>query len=192
MADKIIVAMTQASGVGYGIRIIEGLSDLRDKKPEILLVTNSGSRSLMLNEDNLKLEDITGKVDRSVDASEMDISEASGSNHFDAMVICPCTVSTASKIACGIGDNLTTRLASVALKERRKLILAVRETPLSTPVLKNLTDLSRWGVIIMPISPPLYGGMNTVIDIQKNFAGRIMKLLGYPSELTTRYEPSIP
>ena len=189
MSGKVIVAMTGASGVGYGVRLLMGLSDLVEGKPEILLITNEGARSMLAREENVKPEDLNDYTDRHIDASEMDTREASGSNHFDGMVICPCTISTASRIACGIGDNLTTRLASVALKERRRLILAVRETPLSTPVLENLTKLSRDGVVIMPIAPPMYGEVKTVEDLQRNFAGRVMDLLGYDSDLTTRYEP---
>lgn len=189
MVSKIVVAMTGASGAGYGVKLLQGLNDLGEDRPEIMVVTNRVARSMLVREENMRSEDLTHMADTSLDAAEMDVEEASGSNTFDAIAICPCTVSTASRIANGIGDNLTTRLASVALKERRKLILAVRETPLSTPVLENLAALSRYGAVVMPISPPMYGGVRTVEDIQRNFAGRILDLLGFENKLTTRYEP---
>jgi 4-hydroxy-3-polyprenylbenzoate decarboxylase len=103
-------------------------------------------------------------------------------------VICPCSASTASKIALGIADNLITRVAAVALKERRKLIVVVRETPLSTPVLKNLTDLSSYGAIVMPASPPFYGNAQGVRDIQMALAGRVMDLLSIRNDLAPRYK----
>ncbi len=182
----IVVSMTGASGAGFGFELIEGLSN-RDRR--ISLIVNKGSLSILRSERGVTREDLARSVDRVFDDVDIDNELASGSNVFDHMVICPCTTSTASKIASGIGDTLTTRTASVALKERRGLILAIRETPLSTPVLRSLYDLSSWGVIVMPISPSYYNDEKTVHDLQVRFSGRIMDLLGIDNDMAGRYIP---
>ncbi|MCK5773755.1 MAG: UbiX family flavin prenyltransferase [Thermoplasmata archaeon] len=182
----IVVSMTGASGAGFGFQLIQGLSN-RDRR--ISLIVNKGSLSILRSERGATREDLARSVDRVFDDEDIDNELASGSNVFDHMVICPCTTSTASKIASGIGDTLTTRTASVALKERRELILAIRETPLSTPVLRSLYDLSSWGVIVMPISPSYYNDERTVHDLQVRFSGRIMDLLEIDNDMTGRYIP---
>jgi 4-hydroxy-3-polyprenylbenzoate decarboxylase len=103
---------------------------------------------------------------------------SSGSNPFDAYVIVPCSSSTAAKIAAGIGDTLITRAAQVALKERRRLVIALRETPLSTIQLEALTRLSREGAVIFPLSPPWYGKPRSVDDLVSATTGKLLRLLG--------------
>ncbi|MGA1822649.1 MAG: UbiX family flavin prenyltransferase [Thermoplasmatota archaeon] len=186
---RLMIAMTAASGAGYCLELLKGLAGLRESRPEIVLITNESSRKILKNETGMDIGDLEDLADRMVDSSMMDDPAASGSNPFDGLVICPCTVSTASKIASGIADNLITRCGAVALKERRTLILAVRETPLSTPVLGALFDLSSYGAVIMPAAPPLYGGERTVEDLQKTFAGRILDVLNIDNDLAPRYAP---
>ena len=106
---------------------------------------------------------------------------ASGTNHIDAMVIIPASTSTIGKIASGIGDTLITRTAAVCLKERRKLILCVRETPLSTITLRQCAELSADGVIIMPISPPLYFVPTTVEPYVQGFVDKVLNAVGVQS-----------
>ena len=182
----IVVSMTGASGAGFGFQLIKGLSD---KGRRISLIVNKGSLSIYGSECGMAREDLARSADEVIDDVDIDHELASGSNVFDHMVICPCTTSTASKIASGIGDTLTTRTASVALKERRGLILAIRETPLSTPVLRSLYDLSSWGVTVMPISPSYYNDERTVHDLQVRFSGRILDLLGIDNDRAGRYIP---
>ena len=182
----IVVSMTGASGAGFGFQLIKGLSD---RGRRISLIVNKGSLSIYQLECGMAREDLARSADEVIDDVDIDHGLASGSNIFDHMVICPCTTSTASKIASGIGDTLTTRTASVALKERRGLILAIRETPLSTPVLRSLYDLSSWGVIVMPISPSYYNDERTVHDLQVRFSGRILDLLGIDNDRAGRYMP---
>ena len=182
----IVVSMTGASGAGFGFQLIKGLSD---RGRRISLIVNKGSLSIYQLECGMAREDLARSADEVIDDVDIDHELASGSNAFDHMVICPCTTSTASKIASGIGDTLTTRTASVALKERRGLILAIRETPLSTPVLRSLYDLSSWGVIVMPISPSYYNDERTVHDLQVRFSGRILDLLGIDNDRAGRYMP---
>jgi flavin prenyltransferase len=103
---------------------------------------------------------------------------SSGSNYVDAYIILPCSTSTLGKIASGIGDSLITRTAQVALKERRKLILCVRETPLSTLTLEQCAKLSGYGVTIMPISSPLYFVPKTVDEYISAFTEKVLGAIG--------------
>lgn len=113
---------------------------------------------------------------------------ASGTNHLDAFVILPASTSTIGKIASGIGDTLITRTAAVCLKERFKLIICVRETPLSTITLEQLATLSREGVIVMPISPPLYYVPKTVEEYVQGFVNKVLQHCGFESERGWRSE----
>lgn len=193
MKDRIVVALTGASGAGYGLELIKGLDEKR-KKGEISvdLIYNDGSIRIMEDERGIGLSDLGKLADETVHSSGMDHRLASGSNLFKALVICPCTSSTLSKIHGGIADNLATRCASVALKERLPLIIVLRETPLSTPVLKAAYELSSWGAVILPASPPFYNLKDpTGIDLQRVIAGRIMDQLGLENDLTSRYRPEV-
>lgn len=113
--------------------------------------------------------------------SDLTAPLASGTNHIDALVIIPASTSTIGKIASGIGDTLITRAAAVCLKERRKLILCVRETPLSTVTLRQCAELSADGVIIMPISPPLYFVPATVEEYVQGFVDKVLNAVGVES-----------
>jgi len=113
---------------------------------------------------------------------------ASGSNRFDAYVILPCSTSTLGKIASGIGDTLITRTAQVCLKERFKLILCIRETPLSTVTLGQCAELSRSGVVIMPISSPMYFVPKSVDEFVSAFVDKVLGVLGFRSSSGWRSE----
>ena len=186
VGDHIILSMTGASGAGYGYYLLEALADGAGRTS---LVINDNGLSILKEECGKTKDDLLALADEVIHDDRMDHELASGSNGFESMIICPCSTSTASKISSGIGDTLTTRIASVALKERRRLILAIRETPLSTPVLRSLYDLSSWGVTIMPISPSYYKGERSVDDLQVRFSGRVQDLLGMENQRTGRYVP---
>ncbi|MDG6225614.1 MAG: UbiX family flavin prenyltransferase [Candidatus Thermoplasmatota archaeon] len=183
----IVVAMTGASGAGYALALLGELEG--EESIKVTLIVNSTALSIASRECGVGPQVLRRMVSEMVDAEEMDHPLASGSNRFDALVVCPCTTSTASKIASGIADNLATRAAAVALKERRRLVLVVRETPLSTPVLKNLHELSTWGAVILPASPPFYSGPSSIDDIYRSIAGRVLDIIGIENELVPRYVP---
>jgi 4-hydroxy-3-polyprenylbenzoate decarboxylase len=189
MKDRIVVALTGASGAGYGLELLRGLNQSRISGDiEVDLIYNEGSLRIMVEERGTDLDDLKKLADDTIQSSEMDHPIASGSNRFKSMIICPCTSSTLAKVHSGIADNLTTRCAAVALKERRKLIMVLRETPLSTPILRSSYELSSWGVVILPASPPFYGLDDpSGKDLQKAIAGRVLDMIGIDNELAKRY-----
>ena len=123
-------------------------------------------------------KDLQPYIKRQFSDEDLAAQLASGSNKFDAYVILPCSTSTLGKIASGIGDTLITRTAQVALKVRYKMILCVRETPMSTISLEQCARLSRDGVIIMPISPPLYFVPKTVDEYINGFVDKVLGVVG--------------
>ena len=123
-------------------------------------------------------KDLQPYIKRQFQNKDLGAPIASGSNRFDAYIILPCSTSTLGKIASGIGDSLITRTAAVALKERYKLILCIRETPLSTIALEQCARLSRDGVIIMPVSPPLYYVPKSVDEYVNGFVDKLLGVAG--------------
>lgn len=105
---------------------------------------------------------------------------SSGSNRYDALVLLPCSISTLGKIASGIADTLITRAAQVALKEHIRLVIGVRETPLSSIALENALKLSREGVVIMPVSPPWYKNPESMDDVVNGFVDKVLPIVGVP------------
>lgn len=168
---KTIVGLTGASGAWFAVEF------LRQCPGEKYLIASKWGKSVLAQETGLGIEKLADDARRVFANDDLSSPFASGSNPFDAMVILPCSASTLSKIACGIADSLITRAAAVALKERRKLILCLRETPLSTVVLENMTRLSQAGAVIMPICPAFYQQADTVQEQARLFAERIVQLL---------------
>ncbi|UCE81019.1 MAG: UbiX family flavin prenyltransferase [Methanobacteriota archaeon] len=180
----VVVGITGASGIRYGVRLIDCLTC--DKT-----VVLSSEASLMCDgETGLSASEIASKATHSWTNDDLFSPLASGSSstRFDAMVIAPCSMSTMSKIACGIADNLVTRIAAVALKERRKLVIVPRETPLSTIHLRNLLTLSEAGAVVMPACPAFYPRPETVDDMVDFVVGRILDQLGLGHNLSRKWD----
>ncbi|MBO8182128.1 MAG: UbiX family flavin prenyltransferase [Archaeoglobus sp.] len=176
---KIILAMTGASGQIYGIRLLEMLRDLDS---EIHLIVSKPA-VLTMSVETDKTEDYLRRLaDYYYSPSDIGAAIASGSFKHDGMVIAPCTINTASSIAYGIADNLIARAADVALKERRKLILLVRETPLHQGHLSTLLKLSQMGAIVMPPVPAFYAKPKTVDDLVNHTVYRVLDMLGFDVE----------
>ena len=169
---KIIVGITGSSGAVYA------LDFLKQSKADKYLVVSKWGKALLKDELNITEKELQPYIKRQFSNDDLAAPIASGSNHFDACVILPCSTSTLGKIASGIGDTLITRAAQVAMKERYKLILCIRETPLSTVSLDQCALLSRHGVIIMPISSPLYFVPHSVDEYVSAFTDKLLGLLG--------------
>lgn len=175
---KIVIGLTGASGSVFGVEF------LKRAVGEKYLIASRWGKSVLAQETGLTLEDLSPHVKKVFSNDDLSSPLASGSNDFDAMVIVPCSASTLSKIACGIADSLMTRAASVALKERRKLILCLRETPLSSIQIENMLKLSQAGAVIMPLSPSFYQDAKTVEDLAVLFAERLCQAVGLPLPVT--------
>lgn len=169
---RYLIAMTGASGAIHGVDFV------RRCPGEKYLVLSDWARQVLHGETGLKPSDLEPHVRRVFQDNDLAAPFASGSNRVDAMVVVPCSASTMAKIAAGIADTLITRAASVALKERMRLILCLRETPLSTIALEAAHKLSRDGVVVMPISPPWYHGPETIEELVAGFSGKVLGLLG--------------
>lgn len=172
---RYLIGMTGASGIIHGVDFLQHCGG------EKYLVLTDWARHVLQGEMGLQPRDLEPHVKKVLKDDDLSAPFASGSNRYDALIIVPCTVSTLAKIAAGIADSLVTRAAAVALKERMRMILCVRETPLSTIALENMTRLSREGVIVMPISPPWYGNPRELGDLVSGFTNKLLALLGEPA-----------
>ena len=180
-----VVALTGASGAQYAVRLVEALSEASWEVD--LIVTNAGAINLHLEcemtpEDLSQINGVTLQDNKNLAARP-----ASGSAKFDAYIICPTSGTTIGKIAAGISDNLATRSALVALKERRKLILVPREAPFATAHLEAMTKLSTWGVVILPASPGFYHSPKTIDELIDFVVARILDQLNIEHNLGKRW-----
>ena len=183
---KIVIGISGASGVVYGMRLMERLR----ANPEVeihLILTRSGEKTLHL-EMGLAAADARKLAHHSYPVEDIGSRLASGSFRTDAMVVAPCSIHTMSAIAAGISDNLLVRAADIALKERRRLILMVRETPFHLGHLRSMTALAEMGAIIAPPIPGFYNLPETVMDLVDHSVDRVLDLLGLPDERVLRWE----
>jgi 4-hydroxy-3-polyprenylbenzoate decarboxylase len=180
----ITVAITGASGVQYGVRLLEALRDLQVETQ--LIVTKSG-QDLISTETQLSLNYVTSLAYQTYEEMDLSAPIASGSHISSGMVIIPCSMKTLGSIAHGISSNLVTRAADVCLKERRKLILVVRETPFSGVHLSNMLKLSQCGTVIMPASPGFYTRPATIDELIDTLVARVLDLLQIDHSLSRRW-----
>jgi flavin prenyltransferase len=172
---RYLIGISGASGVIHGVDFV------RHCPGEKFLVLSDWARQVLQSETGLKPSDLEAHVKRVFLDNDLAGPFASGSNRYDALVIIPCSVSTLAKIAAGIGDTLITRAAQVALKERMRLVLCVRETPLSSIALENALKLSREGAVLMPVSPPWYRKPGTIDELVRGFTDKVLAVLGEDS-----------
>ncbi|MGD9788720.1 MAG: flavin prenyltransferase UbiX [Sulfuricellaceae bacterium] len=197
-AKTVTLALTGASGMIYGLRLLEGLLEGGCRvyllvsqaaqivaKQELDLVLPGPPRELeaLLSERYSPRE---GQL-RVFGREEWFAPVASGSNPADAMVVCPCTMGTLAAIAQGLSDNLIERAADVMLKEGRKLVLVPRETPFSAIHLENMLKLARLGTVILPANPGFYHRPETVGDLVDYVVARVLDLVGVPHRLLARW-----
>ena len=180
-----VVAITGASGARYGVRLVDELLDAGWSIN--LIVTSAGAINLDL-ECGIAPEALGEREGVTLeDNDNLAARAASGSARFDAYVVCPASGTTIGKIAAGISDNLATRSALVALKERRKLILVPREAPVSTPHLEAMARMSAWGVVILPASPGFYNSPQSIDDLIDFVVARILDQMGVGHSLGRRW-----
>ena len=179
---RYVIAMTGASGSIYGIRLLQEL------KGEKILVISKMAEKIIPQETGYNLDDVRKLADVVYDDDDLFASIASGSYRFDAMIVIPCSTSSLAKISNGIADTLITRAASVAIKESRKLMMVVRETPKSAIVLENELRLARCGVCILDANPGFYSKPRTVDDIIDFVVGRCLDQLGIDHQLYRKWE----
>ena len=180
-----VVSITGASGALYAERLLRALSDAG--WDVLLIVTHAGAINLDL-ELGMKPDELATIAGVSLeDNDNLAARSASGSAKIDHYVICPASGTTISKIATGISDNLVTRSALVALKERRPLIVVPRESPYATVHLENMTKLSNWGVVVLPASPGFYHNPQSIDELIDFVVARILDQMGIEHSLGQRW-----
>lgn len=180
----IVIAITGASGVIYGKRLLEVL---KEKDIETAVVLTEPANIILKYELNSSEEEIKNLATEYYPPKDLTTSINSGSFKFESMVIVPCTMKTLSAIANGYANNAVTRAADVALKERRKLVLVPRETPLRTVHLENMVEISREGGIILPAMPGFYHKPEKTEDLVDFVVGKILDVLGIDNHLFRRW-----
>ena len=181
----IVVGITGASGVIYGIRLLEALNEL---KIESSLVISDAAKVVIESETDYKVEDVINLADTYYDFNDLTASINSGSFKADALAIVPCSMKTLSSIANGYGANTITRVADVSLKERRPVVIVPRETPLRSIHIQNMLTLSQEGAIILLAMPGFYSTHDTVEDQINFIVGKILDSLKIENDIYKRWK----
>lgn len=181
----LIIGITGASGVIYGIRLLEVLSSMKESETH-LIISEAGEMNIGYETD-WKIEDVKAMASFCYRINDISARIASGSFKTEGMIIAPCTVKTMSALANSYADNLLTRAGDVTLKERRKLILLVRETPLHLGHIRSMEKLAEMGAIIMPPVPAFYHRPRTIQDIIDHTIGKALDIFGIEHNLFERW-----
>lgn len=184
MKKRLIVAITGASGTIYGIRILEALRGLGI---ESHLVMSDSAKLTMAAETDYKPADVEALADVVHSAKNVGASISSGSFHSMGMIIAPCSIRTLSEIASGVTSSLVSRAADVVLKERRRLVLLVRETPLHAGHLRSMSQVTEYGAIVMPPVPAFYAKPQSLDDMVNHTVGRALDLFDIENTLVSRW-----
>lgn len=182
--QRLIVGISGASGVRYGIRMLE---TLRDLPVESHLVLSKAAELTIAYETDLKIAEVTALADVTYPVGDLGAAVSSGSFQTLGMVVAPCSVRSMSEIASGVTSNLLTRAADVVLKERRRLVLMLRETPLHTGHLRSMLALSEMGAVIAPPVPGFYANPGSIDDLVDHTVGRVLDLFGLESGKVKRW-----
>lgn len=185
MPKRIIVGISGASGIVYGVR---ALQLLRDCDVQTHLVISKSARLTLHHELDMSLADLQSLASEVHASNNVGAAIASGSFPTAGMLIAPCSVRTMSEIATGVTSTLLTRAADVVLKERRRLVLLVRETPLHTGHLRTMTQLSEMGAVIAPPVPAFYTRPRTLDDVVTQTVGRALDLFGLELDQVKRWQ----
>ena len=181
---RVIVAITGAAGSIYGVRLLEALRDHEDIETH-LIVSRAGFLNIATELD-MRRTQLEALADVVHDNRDIGATIASGSFRTDGMLVAPCTMKTLAAISIGLADNLVSRAADVVLKERRRLVLMVRETPLNLAHLKNMTAVTEMGGIIFPPVPSFYAKLENLDAMVNQTVGRMLDLFDIESNLVSR------
>ncbi|MFA4935559.1 MAG: UbiX family flavin prenyltransferase [Candidatus Methanoperedens sp.] len=185
MTEEIIIGISGASGVQYGIRILEALKQMKGYKTH--LVISGSAKNLIEIETEYSPGDVERLADHVYSDADFTAPIASGSHKTKGMVIAPCSMKTLASIAVGMSDTLISRAADVCLKEKRPLILMVRETPLNLIHIKNMERAAKAGASILPACPAFYPKPSSIDEIINFMAGRALDLLDVEHNLYKRW-----
>jgi flavin prenyltransferase len=181
---KVIVGISGATGAIYGVRLLERLRDAGVETH--LVISRWGARTLM-HETPYSREQVEALASFTYPPGDMGAAISSGSFRTDGMIIAPCSAKTLAAIAHGFGDNLIHRAADVVLKERRRLVLLVREAPLSEIHLENMLKLSRMGAVVLPPLPAFYNHPRTIDDLVDHTVSRVLDQFGLETNGVERW-----
>lgn len=182
---RIIIAISGASGAVYGVRLLQMLRDMPGVETH-LTVSEAGWLNVQ-QELDMARADVQALADVTHPVQNVGAAIASGSFQCDAMVVAPCSMRTLAAVALGLSDNLITRAADVMLKERRRLILMVRETPLNLAHLRNMSSVTEMGGIIFPPVPGFYHRPQSINEMVDHTVHRVVDLLGLPQTSAPRW-----
>ncbi|MGH9053412.1 MAG: UbiX family flavin prenyltransferase [Acidimicrobiia bacterium] len=183
---RIIVGISGSSGAIYGARLVEVLSKLGEV--ETHLIVSRGARATIAYETEHEVEDLEAMADRVYQETDVGAGPASGTFLTDGMVVAPCSIKTLSAIATGYADTLLTRAADVCLKERRRLVLVVRETPLHLGHLRLMENVTEAGAVVLPPVPGFYLRPQTIGELVDHTVTKILDQFGIDARLIRRWE----
>jgi 4-hydroxy-3-polyprenylbenzoate decarboxylase len=181
---RLVVAVTGASGVVYGKRLLEVL---HEKKVETDLIVSKAAEKVIEHELGMTRKDFARLATRTYDVDDLTAPLMSGSFRTDGMVIIPCTMRTLAAITHGFADNLILRAADVALKEKRRLVIVPRETPLSVVHLGNMLEAARLGVFVVPAMPAFYHKPKNISGLVDFIVGRVLDCFSVEHKLFKRW-----
>ena len=184
-AARLIVGISGASGTIYGVRLLELL---RKAEIETHLVMSRSAEMTLAYETDIKPKDVRALASVHYAVTDIGAAISSGSFPTMGMIIAPCSIRTMSEIASGVTASLLSRAADVVLKEKRRLVLAIRETPLHVGHLRSMTVLAEIGAVIAPIVPAFYNRPRSVDDIVNHTCGRLLDLLGIDTGIVKRWK----
>ncbi|MEP1326084.1 UbiX family flavin prenyltransferase [Nisaea sp.] len=187
--NRLIIAISGASGIDYGVRLLEMLKALPvEQKIETHLIMSRAAEVTLAHETDLKVRDVEKLADVVHANKDIGAAVASGSFRTMGMIIAPCSMKSLAEIATGVTDTLLSRAADVILKERRRLVCMVRETPLHSGHLRNMLSLSDMGAIIAPPVPAFYAKPESIADMVDHSVGRVLDLFDIDSGTVRRWK----
>jgi len=182
---KMLLSIGGASGSIYGIRILE---ELKKAGMEVHLTISTGAKKIITYETNFEFEKLKNIADYYYENDDLFSGPASGSFYLDGMIVSPCSMKTLSAIANGYSDTLTSRVASCCLKEKRKLILVIRETPIDIPGIKNMLSASESGAVILPAMPGFYHKPKKIDDLVDFIVGKTLDQFKINNSLYSKWK----